>query len=222
VGRIETALISVADKTGLDEVAKRLSDSGVGIIASGGTAGYLRNCEIDVTDISEITGRVEFLGGLVKTLHPGIHAGILADRRNGDHMKELADLGYRKIDMVIVNFYPLTERPAVGDLSFIDIGGPAMARAAAKNLMSCAPVPHPAWYRSVIDQLGASGGIDVDLRWKLACDTLVRTGAYDAGILSVVGEGPDIKDGPNTLLFGMEKGLELRYGENPHQRAAFY
>ncbi|MFC1800287.1 bifunctional phosphoribosylaminoimidazolecarboxamide formyltransferase/IMP cyclohydrolase, partial [Candidatus Eisenbacteria bacterium] len=107
MGSIATALISVSDKTGLDDFARRLSELGVGFVASGGTGEYLEESGVKVTGLSEITGRVDFLGGLVKTLHPAIHAGILADRASGEHMQELDALGYRKIDMVVVNFYPL-------------------------------------------------------------------------------------------------------------------
>jgi len=241
LGSIATALISVSDKTGLDDFAHRLSGLGVGFVASGGTGEYLKQAGVEVTGISEITGRVDFLGGLVKTLHPAIHAGILADRANADHMRELATLDYRKIDMVIVNFYPLQGQRDYRDLSFIDIGGPAMTRAAAKNFGSCVIVPDPCWYARVIKEIEATGGVGPGLRWELARDALLRTGSYDARTLALVpglpGEAPDeMRDQepgelpgeanresvPASMLVGMKRTLKLRYGENPHQAAGFY
>ncbi len=222
MGSIATALVSVSDKTGLDDFARRLSGLGVGFIASGGTGDYLKEAGVEVTGISEVTGRVDFLGGLVKTLHPAIHAGILADRANRGHMRELKALDYRKIDMVIVNFYPLQDRREARDLSFIDVGGPAMTRAAAKNFGSCVIVPDPSWYGRVIEEIEATGGVGPDLRWQLARDALARTGSYDAQTLSLVPGLPDREAMPPSMLLGMKKMLELRYGENPHQAAGFY
>jgi len=222
LGSIGTALVSVSDKTGLDDFARRLSGLGVGFIASGGTGDYLKEAGVEVTGISEVTGRVDFLGGLVKTLHPAIHAGILADRARPGHMRELEALGYRKIDMVVVNFYPLQDRREARDLSFIDIGGPAMTRAAAKNFGSCVIVPDPSWYGRVIEELEATGGVGPDLRWQLARDALARTGSYDARTLSLVPGLPGREAMPPSMLIGMKKTLELRYGENPHQAAGFY
>ncbi|MFZ1946499.1 MAG: bifunctional phosphoribosylaminoimidazolecarboxamide formyltransferase/IMP cyclohydrolase [bacterium] len=222
MGEIGTALVSVYDRTGLDAFARRLAALGVRLVASGGTSAYLRAAGIECDDTSGITGRVELLGGLVKTLHPGIHAGILADRSNPAHMKELEALGYTKIDAVVVNFYALPEGPMRQDLSFIDIGGPAMARAAAKNFRSCLPVPHPDWYEIVASRLEAGRAIDLDLRWQLASDTVLRTGSYDADALRVLGLGLDAGPGAASMLVKLEKTLDLRYGENPHQRAGFY
>ncbi len=220
MGSIANALVSVSDKAGLDDFARRLSRLGVGFIASGGTGSYLEDAGVGVTGISDITGRVDFLGGLVKTLHPAVHAGILADRDNPGHMEELESLGYRKIDMVIVNFYPLEGRRDSMDLSFIDIGGPAMTRAAAKNFGSCVIVPDPSWYEKVIEELEATGGIGPELRWELARDALARTGSYDAVTLSLVPPGKEAS--PASMLLGLRRMLELRYGENPHQSAGFY
>jgi phosphoribosylaminoimidazolecarboxamide formyltransferase/IMP cyclohydrolase len=245
LGSIVTALISVSDKTGLDEFARRLSGLGVGLIASGGTGDFLERAGIEFTGISEVTGRVDFLGGLVKTLHPAIHAGILADRDSAGHMQELEALGYRKIDMVVVNFYPLRGHRNSRDLSFIDIGGPAMTRAAAKNFGSCVIVPDPSWYGRVLEEIDATGGVGEGLRWELARDALLRTGSYDARTLALVpgapGEmadqvGGEISGGrpgeasgegkreslPGSMLVGMKRMLNLRYGENPHQTAGFY
>jgi len=222
LGSIATALVSVSDKTGLDEFARRMSELGVEFVASGGTAEYLERAGVKVTGISEITGRVDFLGGLVKTLHPAIHAGILADRSSPGHMEELQSLGYRKIDMVVVNFYPLGGDRDSRDLSFIDIGGPAMTRAAAKNFGSCVIVPDSGWYGRVIEEIEATGGVGRDLRWELARDALSRTGSYDARTLALV-PGEDGREAvPVSMLVGMKRMLKLRYGENPHQAAGFY
>ncbi len=226
MGEIATALISVYEKTGLDDLAKRLRGMGIKIIASGGTGAYLAQAGIECEDISEMTGKTELLGGLVKTLHPGIHAGILADRANQVHMAELASLGYEKIDMVVVNFYAIPEATGRKDLSFIDIGGPAMARAAAKNFRSCVPVPHQSWYEAVAGELEAQGAVGEDLRWKLATDTIRRTGAYDSRSLNTLGLGLDSalgqRIGSESMLVNLTKSLGLRYGENPHQEAGFF
>jgi phosphoribosylaminoimidazolecarboxamide formyltransferase/IMP cyclohydrolase len=216
MGELRTALVSVYDKTGLIEFARALGRRGVGIIASGGTGAYLKAAGIECEDISKTTGKVELLGGLVKTLHPAIHAGILADRANPAHMQELASLGYEKIDMVVVNFYALPDGAKGEDLSFIDIGGPAMARAAAKNFRSCVPVSDPSSYEAVAAELEAQGTVTDALRWRLATDTLARTGTYDARVLSLVGPGD------RALVIAVAKCLDLRYGENPHQQAGFY
>jgi phosphoribosylaminoimidazolecarboxamide formyltransferase/IMP cyclohydrolase len=217
MARVETALVSVADKTGLAGFARRLVELGVELVATGGTADYLRSEGIEPLDTSEFTGKVEFLGGLVKTLHPAIHGGILADRGNPGHMAEIEGARWRKIDMVVVNFYPLGGGPMGRDLSFIDIGGPSMARAAAKNFPSCVPVPDPSWYRAVVDEMGPQGEVGEDLRWKLAVDALARTREYDAAILEIAGEEA-ISGLPG--LAGLRKALDLRYGENPHQVAS--
>ena len=229
---VKTALVSVYDKTGLADFVAALARSGVTVVASGGTGAFLKQAGLACRDVSEITGRNELLGGLVKTLHPGIHAGILADGGRPEHRAELAALGYSKIDMVVVNFYALPERPGPQDLSFIDIGGPAMARAASKNFASCVPVPDPSWYAAVAAELEAHGDVPLDLRWQLAADTLARTGAYDARVLALVGEGLGAKAfgsgaaeapvGSGQVLLGLSKCLDLRYGENPHQQAGFF
>jgi phosphoribosylaminoimidazolecarboxamide formyltransferase / IMP cyclohydrolase len=231
MGEIGTVLVSVYDKTGLSEFAARLVKMGVRMLASGGTAAHLRHGGIECDDVASLTGSTELLSGLVKTLHPGIHAGILADRGNPAHMSELAALGYEKIDMVVVNFYALPGESR-SDLSFVDIGGPAMARAAAKNFASCVPVADPSWYGTVAGELEAHGAVRPGLRWSLATDVIRRTGAYDARILEAVGSGPDSMwqqdEVPGcaargrSLLVGLTQALDLRYGENPHQRGAFF
>jgi phosphoribosylaminoimidazolecarboxamide formyltransferase/IMP cyclohydrolase len=218
---VKTALVSVFDKSGLADFARRLSGLDIKIIASGGTYRHLVDAGIEAVETSTITGRVEVLGGLVKTLHPGIHAGILADRGNPDHMRELQELGYEKIDMVVVNFYALGDAKSEEDLSFIDIGGPAMARASAKNFKSCVPVPDPGWYERVAGALEAEGDVSKDLRWDLARDTLLRTGTYDAATLGLIPGGSDEAGAAGSVLMGLTRHIELRYGENPHQSAAF-
>ena len=219
MGCIETALVSVADRTGLVEFTRELKEFGVKVLATSGTAAFLAESEVKVGDVADLTGSNELLGGLVKTLHPAIHAGILADRTNSSHMRELAGAGWIKIDMVVVNFYPIRE-VSDRDLSFVDIGGPAMARAAAKNFKSCVPVPSPGWYRRVIESLRRSGDVDEHLRWELAVDTLRLTASYDARILEAV-NGSRVAF-PDRLVVTMGKAYDLRYGENPHQTAAFY
>jgi phosphoribosylaminoimidazolecarboxamide formyltransferase/IMP cyclohydrolase len=222
MAEVKTALISVFDKSGLADFAVQLAELGVTIIASGGTRRYLAERGIETIETSAVTERVEVLGGLVKTLHSGIHAGILADRDNPDHMRELRDLGYRKIDMVVVNFYALGDERSEKDLSFIDIGGPAMARAAAKNFGSCVPVPDPTWYDRVADALRSTGGVGIDLRWDLACDTLLRTGMYDAATLGLIPKPSQTPMPPASVLMGLVRKMDLRYGENPHQAAGFF
>jgi phosphoribosylaminoimidazolecarboxamide formyltransferase/IMP cyclohydrolase len=222
MAEVKTALISVFDKAGLAEFAGRLAEFGIAIIASGGTYRHLVERRIPAVEVSSITGRVEILGGLVKTLHPAIHAGILANRDNPEHMHELQEIGCRKIDMVVVNFYPLGEGYPERDLSFIDIGGPAMARAAAKNLGSCVPVPDPSWYARVLGALGSKEGIDPGLRWDLARDAILRTGLYDAETLDLIPEASDAERPPASILVGLTRKMGLRYGENPHQSAGFF
>lgn len=218
MGEIGTALVSVHEKTGLDAFARRLACLGVRMIASGGTAAYLKRAGVECEETSKLTGKVELLGGLVKTLHPALHAGILADRDNPSHMQELDALGYEKIDMVVVNFYALPEARRKTDLSFIDIGGPAMARAASKNFRWCVPVPDPGWYDEVAGQLELKGTLDETLRLRLARDTIRRTGSYDARILGLL----EPTWGEGSLLLGLTRCLPLRYGENPHQQAGFF
>jgi len=222
LNRIETALVSVSDRDGLVEFVRGLVESGVGIIATGGTAAYLTERGVSVREISEITGKVEFLGGLVKTLHPAIHSGILADRSNPHHLEELREQGWEKIDMVVVNFYPLAEGGRVENLGFMDIGGPTMARAASKNLFSCVPVTDPAYYGRVLEEVSAGGTVSDELRWELAGETIARTSFYDSLILAAARRSGHLSAFPGHITFGGKRAIELRYGENPHQKAAYY
>ncbi len=217
MARIETALVSVADRKGLVEFTQRLKKIGISILATSGTADFLLKSGVSAVDVAEITGKSGYLGGLVKTLHPAVHAGILADRENPAHMKELQEAGWRKIDMVIVNFYPVMKSQE--DLSFIDIGGPAMARAAAKNFKSCIPVSHPDWYEEVARRLEKDGDVGYEMRWQLARETLELTANYDSQIVSAT---HTITEFTPNLLISMKKACDLKYGENPHQQAAFY
>lgn len=218
MGKIENALISVADRSGLADFAARLVRLGIRIIATSGTARFLKENGIDCEEVSSITGSPTYLDGLVKTLHHGIHLGILASREEAWHMDQLRQLGLPKIDMVVVNFYPIS-KTGQRRLDFIDIGGPAMARAAAKNFRFSVPIPHPRWYPLVIDQLETMGDVSVDLRWQLALETLYMTSTYDLKILQAVGLE---QVGKEEMALSLRKILDLRYGENPHQKGYFY
>jgi phosphoribosylaminoimidazolecarboxamide formyltransferase/IMP cyclohydrolase len=223
--RVGRALLSVSDKTCIVELGRGLTEAGVEIVSSGGTAATLVDAGIPVTPVAEVTGAPEMLGGRVKTLHPAIHAGILADRRDPAHMSELEDRGIAPIDLVVCNLYPFGETvadPNVGEgqaLEHIDIGGPAMVRAAAKNWPSVAVVVNPLRYASLIEMLSSGEGIGDDVRRELAVEAFDHTAAYDAAIVSYLSGG---NGWPGRLWLGATKVLDLRYGENPHQPAAFY
>jgi phosphoribosylaminoimidazolecarboxamide formyltransferase/IMP cyclohydrolase len=221
---VTRALISVWDKSGIVDFAGALTDLGVEILSSGGTARALAEAGVPVTGVSEVTNAPEILGGRVKTLHPKIHGGILADRRKDEHVKELARHDIRPIDLVVCNLYPF-ER-TIADLAAdeddaleqIDIGGPAMVRAAAKNWPSVAVVVDPRRYGDVLEAI-SSGGISFELRRQLAVEAFVRTAHYDAAIARYL-TGDSMF--PELLVLAAEKAADLRYGENPHQAAAFY
>lgn len=217
------ALLSVHDKTGLEEFATGLTALGVELVASGGTAKALEAAGIDHTEVAEVTGVPEMLGGRVKTLHPAIHAGILADRSNQSHLEDLAAQGIATIDLVVCNLYPFETRPSIETM---DIGGPTMIRAAAKNCAYVTVVVHPAEYGIVLDELGADGVVSDLTRRRLARAAFAHTAAYDAAIARWLDETDDARDGadplPETLHVVLERAKELRYGENPHQRAALY
>jgi phosphoribosylaminoimidazolecarboxamide formyltransferase/IMP cyclohydrolase len=240
------ALLSVTDKAGITELGAGLVRHGYELVSSGGTARALREAGLPVTEVAAITGFAEMLGGRVKTLHPRIHAGILADRRNPDHRAQLADLAIEPFDLVVVNLYPFgaaAERAARGELDLdglleeIDIGGPALVRAAAKNMRNVAIVTSPARYAAILGALDAQGSVPADLRAALAVEAFRHTAAYDARIaealpaeLDRAGIAPPDEPGlpgspdpyPPTLTVGLEKVDALRYGENPHQPAARY
>ena len=214
--RIERALISVYDKTGFLDFARGLADLGVTLLASGGTATALADAGIPVTPVESVTGAPEMLGGRVKTLHPRIHGGILADRGQPSHRADLAAQGIEPIDLVVVNLYPFLERPSI---ETIDIGGPTMVRAAAKNHAWVGVVTDPARYGDVLDELRASGGrLSAATRADLALEAFAHTAGYDAAIVHWL----DADSLPRHLILPLEKVASLRYGENPHQAGARY
>jgi phosphoribosylaminoimidazolecarboxamide formyltransferase/IMP cyclohydrolase len=218
------ALISVSDKRGVAAFARRLHRMGFEIISTGGTAKTLEDNRIPVVPVSEVTGEPEILGGRVKTLHPKIHGGILANLEDPDHVTELVEHGIGPIDLVCINLYPFEETAAGGApekeaIEQIDIGGPAMLRAAAKNFRSVTVVPSPRFYKEVLAELENEGEVSVETRRRLALAAFRRTALYDAAIAGWF-EGEERF--PDLLTMSYEKVLPLRYGENPHQMAAYY
>jgi phosphoribosylaminoimidazolecarboxamide formyltransferase/IMP cyclohydrolase len=225
---IRRALVSVYDKTGLDELGKALAAAGVEVISTGGTAARLRESGVRVTDVSEVTGFPECLDGRVKTLHPKIHAGILADRSKPEHLDQIKKLEVEPIDLVVVNLYPFeatAEREGVARdelIEEIDIGGPTILRAASKNADHVVPVCDPADYPAVIEALG-KGGIPVEDSRRLAAKVFTVTAAYDAAIAARIAPEAEKADAlPPRLPLGLRRVAALRYGENPHQRGALY
>ena len=249
---VERALISVYDKTGLLDLAAALAGAGVEIVSTGSTAAAIASAGIAVTPVEQVTGFPECLEGRVKTLHPAVHAGILADRRKPDHLERIKDLGIAPIDLVVVNLYPFTGTVASGApfdacVEQIDIGGPAMVRAAAKNHPTVAVVTDPARYGEVARAV-ADGGFTLAARRALAAAAFAHTAAYDAAVATWLAEqieadgaagdeadgaaaggaGPDRTGGadrgapPAYIGVGYQRLAALRYGENPHQRAAVY
>ncbi|MGI8723544.1 MAG: bifunctional phosphoribosylaminoimidazolecarboxamide formyltransferase/IMP cyclohydrolase [Geodermatophilaceae bacterium] len=225
---VRRALIGVYDKTGLAELATGLAEAGVEIVSTGGTARRLQELGIPVTPVEAVTGMPEALDGRVKTLHPGVHAAILADRRKPEHVAALQDLGIQAFDLVIVNLYPFRETVASGVapdecIEQIDIGGPAMVRAAAKNHPSVAVVVDPGRYGEVLTAILA-GGFTLGQRQALAADAFRHTASYDIAVASWMGSvlAPDESGFPPWLAGSWDRVDVLRYGENPHQRAALY
>jgi phosphoribosylaminoimidazolecarboxamide formyltransferase / IMP cyclohydrolase len=229
---IKRALISVSDKRGVVEFARALADGGTEILSTGGTARALAAAGIAVTPVSEVTGAPEILDGRVKTLHPKIHGGILG-RPSDAHRTEMAAHGIEAIDLVAVNLYPFEQTVAAEGttredaVENIDIGGPAMVRSAAKNHERVAVVVDPDDYAGLVDELRARGELAEGTRRRLACKAFAHTAAYDGAIaayLSAYSEAVGGEPGafPPTLTVQWERALELRYGENPHQKAAFY
>jgi phosphoribosylaminoimidazolecarboxamide formyltransferase/IMP cyclohydrolase len=223
---VRRALMAVYDKAGAVELARGLSELGVALVSSGGTAATLREAGIDVTPVEDVTGFPEMLDGRVKTLHPMIHAGILADRRKPEHEEQLAAQGIQPFDLVIVNLYPFRETVASGAgadevIEKIDIGGPAMVRAAAKNHASVGVVVNPARYGDVLAELRQGGGLSGETRRSLAAEAFAHTAAYDAGVAAWFAHG-DGETLPSFVGLALEKTADLRYGENPHQRGALY
>ena len=222
------ALISVSDKTGIVELAKELTALGVEIISTGGTYNKLKSEGINAIEISELTGFPECLDGRVKTLHPVVHAGLLAMRSNPEHMNTLKELGIETIDMVIVNLYPfkatvlkegVTRAEAVEN---IDIGGPTMLRAAAKNYQDVAVVVDPADYAKVLEELKTNKEVSLDTKFYLMHKVFEHTSNYDTMIATYLKKERKDTSFPETLTLTYEKVQEMRYGENSHQKAAFY
>ena len=239
--KIERALISASDKSGLIEFAKRLRQHSIELISTGGTARLLREAGLEVRDISDLTGFPEILGGRVKTLHPKVHGGLLAIRQDLDHQRQVAENDIQYIDMVVVNLYPFRETAARKDATVadaienIDIGGPSMIRSAAKNFEDVVVVVAPSDYAAIADELDSGGGsVSKATRFKLARRAFETTSQYDAAISDFL-EGSVVLDEseealrvekssglPARLTVFAKKTMDLRYGENPHQRAALY
>ncbi|HJX33271.1 MAG TPA: bifunctional phosphoribosylaminoimidazolecarboxamide formyltransferase/IMP cyclohydrolase, partial [Solirubrobacterales bacterium] len=225
--RVRRALISVSDKTGVADFAKELAGLGVEILSTGGTASALREAGLEVTDVSEFTGQEEILGGRVKTLHPRLHAALLARREDPEHMATLEREGIEPIDLVCVNLYPFEQTvsghevaPEVA-IENIDIGGPTMIRAAAKNHEGVAVIVKPESYDAVCAELEESGGeVSASTRHWLANEAFAQTARYDAAISRWF--STEYEEFPEHLAVAYEKVLDLSYGENPHQRAALY
>ena len=225
---VRRALLAVFDKSGVVELARALRELDVELVSSGGTATTLRDAGLAVTSVEEVTGFPEMLDGRVKTLHPRVHAGILADRRKPDHEAELAEHGIAPFDLVVVNLYPFRETVASGAgeedvIEKIDIGGPAMVRAAAKNHTSVGVIVSPARYEDVLGELRRDGGLSIETRRALAAEAFAHTAAYDA---AVAGWFAAREASEAELLayvgIALEKVGDLRYGENPHQRGALF
>src|SRR5206468_3648073 len=225
--RITRALLSVSDKTGLIEFARALSGHGIELVSTGGTAKAIADAGLKVRDVSELTGFPEMMDGRVKTLHPKVHGGLLAIRDNAEHARSMQQHGIAPIDLLVVNLYPFEATVDKGAgfeecIENIDIGGPAMIRAAAKNHDDVAVVVEPEDYQALLDELAANAGAtNLPLRRRLAAKAYARTAAYDAAIsnwfaLQLKNDAPDFRAIGGRLI------QSLRYGENPHQTGAFY
>ena len=221
------ALLTPYDKSGLVGFATALIERGVELVASGGTARVLTDAGIAVTPVEKVTGSPEMLDGRVKTLHPAIHGGLLADRRNPEHVAQLAEFGIAPFDLLVAGLYPFRETVASGAgpqdvIENIDIGGPAMVRAAAKNFSSVAVVVHLARYDAVIQELDREAGLTLETRGELAAEAFAHTAAYDTAVASWFAEQRAGDRLPFYVDLAFEKVGDLRYGENPHQRGALY
>jgi len=237
MSKIQRAILSVTDKTGLVDFARKLQAMGVELVSTGGTAKLLRDTGIAVQDISDLTGFPEMLDGRVKTLHPKVHGGILHRRENPAHRSAVAEHGIEPIDMVVVNLYAFEKTASKPGVPFeelvenIDIGGPSMIRSAAKNFQDVAVVTSPADYDAIAQEMANSGGqLSSATKWRLAQKAFATTAAYDSAIASTLERvnsnghfelRPD-EGFPATLRMSFQKVMDLRYGENPHQKAAMY
>src|ERR1700704_3428354 len=235
MSKIERAILSVTDKTGLVDFAKQLQAMDVELVSTGGTAKLLREAGIAVKDISELTGFPEMLDGRVKTLHPMVHGGILHRRENPAHVSSIEEHGIVPIDMIVVNLYAFEKTAAKPGVHFeeiienIDIGGPSMLRSAAKNFQDVAVVTSPTDYDAITEEMAYSGcTLSRETKWRLAQKAFAMTSAYDSAIASTLERvGADFtlhppEGFPRNLRLSFQKKIDLRYGENPHQRAAMY
>ena len=227
--KVKRVLMSVTDKTGIVEFAKALSEEfGAQIISTGGTARVIADAGVPVTPIDDVTKFPEMMDGRVKTLHPLVHGGLLAKRDNESHMAQAAEHGIEMIDMVVVNLYAFEKTVQSGAdfgtcIENIDIGGPSMLRSAAKNHASVAVVTDPATYEDILDEMRANDGATTEeTRAKLALEVFRTTGAYDSAIAAWLGEQLGAEQFPAKMSIALTKQQDLRYGENPHQAAAFY
>ena len=229
--KIQRALISVSDKTGILEFAQSLRGHGVEILSTGGTAKLLRDAGVAVTEVADYTGFPEMLDGRVKTLHPKIHAGILGRRDLPAHVAQMKTHGFAPIDLVVVNLYPFRETVSRANVTLaeaienIDIGGPAMVRSAAKNYAGVAVVTDPADYAVVAKELSDEGGLSSATRFRLACKAFSHTAEYDGAIsnyLTALDGAGKPREFPTRLNVQFDQVQTLRYGENPHQQATFY
>ena len=225
---IRRALVSVYDKTGLDDLVRGLHEAGVALVSTGGSAARIESLGIPVTKVEDLTGFPECLDGRVKTLHPKVHAGILADRRLETHVQQLAELGVEPFDLVVSNLYPFRQTVLSGAspdecVEQIDIGGPSMVRAAAKNHPSVAIVTSPAAYGDVLVAV-AAGGFTLEQRQRLAAEAFAHTAAYDVAVADWMSRvlSPSADGWPEATGATYTKAAVLRYGENPHQAAALY
>ncbi|WP_324805960.1 bifunctional phosphoribosylaminoimidazolecarboxamide formyltransferase/IMP cyclohydrolase [Sphingomonas sp. LY29] len=224
---VKRALLSLSDKNGLDELARGLVAAGVELVSTGGTAARLRELGHDVRDVSDLTGFPEMMDGRVKTLHPIVHGGLLGVRDNAEHVAAMDAHGIGAIDLIVVNLYPFEATVAKGAdratiIENIDIGGPAMIRSAAKNHDHVAVLTDPADYAETLAQLAEQGGTTLDLRRRLAAKAYATTGAYDAMIASWFAFADQGQTYPQARFIVGKKAMDLRYGENPHQKAALY
>jgi phosphoribosylaminoimidazolecarboxamide formyltransferase/IMP cyclohydrolase len=225
---VRRALVSVHDKAGLAEFARGLVAAGVRIVSTGGTAAHLKESDVAVSLVEELTGFPEILGGRVKTLHPKVFAGVLADDSRDDHVRDLERQAIEAFDLVVVNLYPFEKTVAAGKtraeiIEMIDVGGPAMIRAAAKNHKRVAVVVDPADYAPVLEEIRSTGGTSLATRERLAARAFSRTAAYDAAIAGYFAATAErAAEFPENLVFAFDRVGALRYGENPHQRAALY
>lgn len=231
MAKIRRALISVSNKDGILDFAKGLSELGIEILSTGGTAKLLRDGGLKVKDVSEFTGFPEMLEGRVKTLHPKVHGGILGKRHDPEHQRQMKEHGIEPIDLVIVNLYPFEQTVSKPDVSFeeaiedIDIGGPAMLRSAAKNHADVAVVVSPRDYARVLDEIKKTGEVSAKTRFELCRTVFLHTARYDSAIAAWLDSQVPVEERtrfPNILTLQFEKVQNLRYGENPHQQAAFY